>query len=660
MTLETNTNPKPRQEPPLDNTVLDTTLTRYDPRPVCPATTLLYPLGLSETRLRSTGFWGERSRINATNTLDHCLGWLERSGWLPNFDRAAAGTLPAGRQGREFADSEIYKLLEAYCWESATHPSNNLERTITAITGRLAAAQEEDGYLNTNFGRPGQSSRYSDLEWGHELYNYGHLLQAAVARLRTHGEDELVGIARRVADHICHTFGPEGIQSVCGHPEIELGLMEFSRATGEERYRDQARLFIDRRGHGVLDDIEWGRSYYQDDMPVRESTVLRGHAVRALYLAAAVVDLAVDTADQELLSIIETQWENTVAKRTYITGGMGSHHQDEAFGDDYVLPSDRAYCESCAGVASVMLSWRLLLATGNARYADLIERTLFNIVATATAEDGKTFFYSNTLHRRNPGTTTGPEEQSKRADSSQRAAWFDVACCPNNIARTLASLGTYLATSDEEGIQIHQFANTDIATDLPGERRIRLSVNTQYPHDGNIAVTVDETPTGPWTLSIRVPGWAENATIDINGKQQPAAPGYNKITRTFASGDLIHLRLPMTPRMSAGDDRIDAIKGSVAIECGPRVYCLESADLPLGRHVDDFIIDPHTALDLDGERINIQGWLEKSNPAPWPFHPAGQPSQRTVEPVATSLVPYHHWGNNGPVTMRVWLKAPIN
>lgn len=660
MTLGPNTDSRPHRNPPLDNAMIDTTRTRYDPRPVCPATTMLYPLGLSETRLRSTGFWGVRSRINAVNTLDHCLRWLERSGWLPNFDRAAAGTLPAGRQGREFSDSEIYKLLEAYCWESATHPSEHHERTIVTITRRLAAAQEDDGYLNTNFGRPGQGSRYSDLEWGHELYNYGHLLQAAVARLRTHGEDELVGIARRVADHICQTFGPDGIQSVCGHPEIELGLMEFSRATGDKRYREQAKLFIDRRGHGVLEDIEWGRSYYQDDEPVRESTVLRGHAVRALYLAAAAVDLAVDTADTALLSIIETQWENTVAKRTYITGGMGSHHQDEAFGDDYELPNDRAYCESCAGVASVMLSWRLLLATGKARYADLIERTLFNIVATATSEDGRTFFYSNTLHRRNPGTSTGPLEQSKRADSSQRAPWFDVACCPNNIARTLASFATYLATSDQEGIQIHQFANSDIATDLPGNRRVQVSVNTQYPHDGNVAVTITESPSDPWTLSIRVPEWAENATIDINGKQQPAASGYNKITRIFAPGDLIHLRLPMTPRLSSGDARIDAIKGSLAVECGPRVYCLESADLPPGSHVDDFIIDPHTALDLAGERISVQGWLEEPVSEPWPFHATNQPAKRTARPATTSLVPYHHWGNNGPATMRVWLRTPTN
>ncbi|WP_422390404.1 glycoside hydrolase family 127 protein [Arthrobacter sp. N1] len=637
-----------------------TALTQHDPRPVSPLHTLLRPLGLSEVQLRPTGFWGQRARVNAENTLPHCLGWLERAGWLPNFDRAVAGTLPQERTGREFADSEIYKLIEAYCWESETNLSQHLEQVITSVTERLVAAQDDDGYLNTNFGRPEQQPRYSDLEWGHELYNYGHLLQAAVARLRTHGEDEFVAMARRVADHVCETFGPNGIQSVCGHPEIELGLMEFSRATGVTKYRNQASLFIERRGRGTLKDIEWGRSYYQDDIPVRDATVFRGHAVRALYLAAAVVDLAVDTEDRHLLGIIETQWENTVAKRTYITGGMGSHHQDEAFGDDYVLPNDRAYCESCAGVASVMLSWRLLLATGKARYADLIERTLFNIVATSTSDDGQSFFYSNTLHRKTPGVATGPLEQSKRADSSQRAAWFDVACCPNNIARTFASLATYLATAHDDGIQIHQFANTDINADLRGDERVRLTVNTRYPHDGNIAIVITESGTEPWSLSVRIPDWAEGATVGVNSEQEEVQAGYFTITRAFTAGDVIHIRLPLIPRLIRGHDRVDAIRGALAVEYGPRVYCIESAALPPEHHVDDFILNPRTQLDVEGDRIIVKGWLEENLAPSWPYKAAATELSRPRRPITAALTPYHHWGNQGPVTMRIWLRTINN
>lgn len=631
-----------------------TSIACNDSRPVCPATTQLVPLSLTQAQLASTGFWGTRSRINADNTLAHCLGWQERAGWLPNYDLAAAGKLPEGRRGREFADSEIYKLLEAYCWESETHPSDDIEAIITSITARLAAAQESDGYLNTNFGRPGQGSRYSDLEWGHELYNYGHLLQAAVARLRTHGEDALVALARRVADHICEAFGPEGIQSVCGHAEIELGLMEFARATGEARYREQARLFIERRGQQTLADIELGRDYFQDDVPVRERTVFAGHAVRALYFASAVVDLAVDTGDAELLTAVERQWENTVASRTYITGGMGSHHTGEAFGDDFVLPSDRAYCESCAGIGSVMVSWRLLLATGKARYADLIERTLFNILATASSDDGRSFFYANTLHRRSPGEASDPNEQSKRADSSQRAAWFDVACCPNNIARTLASLGAYLATSDDAGIQLHQFADANFTAELAGGTA-SINVQTRYPEDGNIAVTVTESPAAPWTLSIRVPEWAEGATLHVDGEVHAATPGYATLTRIFSPGTVVRLELPMIPQMLVADSRIDAIRGSIAVQWGPRVYCLESADLPAGAHVDDFIVDPGIAPVADGERLLVRGSLSNPERGPWPYRAPSQAPAGT--PIEVALTPYHQWGNQGPVTMRVWLRS---
>ncbi|NYD68364.1 glycoside hydrolase family 127 protein [Agromyces atrinae] len=637
------------------DSVPNTITAARDIRPAAPSAGVLTPLGLTESRLADTGFWGLRARVNADATLTHCLDWQERAGWLANFDAVAAGEDGATRNGREFSDSEAYKLLEAYCWENATHPSDELEAVIRSLTARIAAAQASDGYLNTNFDRPGGAARYTDLEWGHELYNYGHLLQAAVARIRTHGDDdELVTLARRVADHVCDTFGDDGIRSVCGHPEIEVGLMEFARATGEERYREQARLFIERRGHGVLADIEWGRSYYQDDIPVREATVLRGHAVRALYLAASVVDLAVETDDAELLAIAETQWENTVARRTYVTGGMGSHHQDEAFGDDFVLPSDRAYCESCAGIASVMFSWRLLLATGKARYADLIERTLFNIVATAPSEDGRSFFYSNTLHRRSPGAATDPDVQSKRADSSQRAAWFDVSCCPNNLARTFASLGGYLATADASGVQIHQFA--DAVIDVPLEAgRLVVELATRYPDDGEIALTVRSAPGAAATIAVRVPEWAAGATLEVDGVASPVEPGYASVTRDFAEGDVIVLRLPLDVRIVRADARIDAVNGQVAVERGPLVYALESVDLPAGAHVDDVVVDPSSVPRIEGDVIVLDGALETAADGHWPYGSDVGAAERV--PLAVPLVPYHRWAERGPATMRIWLRT---
>lgn len=501
--------------------------------PVAPSRGRLRPLGLDEVRITG-GFWARRRRTNATATLDHCRDWMERVGWIGNFRAAVEGRIHRDRRGREFADSDVYKLLEAMAWQAGQDPGGSLDTRIAVLTETIAPAQEPDGYLNTAFGRPGQQPRYSDLEWGHELYCYGHLIQAGVAQTRARGEGELAKIARRAADHVCATFGPGGIEGVCGHPEIETALVELARATGEQRYLDQAALFVERRGHGTLADPEFGRVYYQDDLPVRQATALRGHAVRALYLAAGAVDVAVETGDDALLDAVVRQWETGVARRTYLTGGMGSHHRDESFGDDFVLPPDRAYSETCAGVASVMLSWRLLLATGEPRYADLAERTLFNVVATSPSEDGRAFFYANTLHRRRRGTVPSPDADSPRAESSLRAPWFAVSCCPTNVSRTLALLPGYLATADDHGIQLHQYADAEIATSLAGGHGVALRVRTDYPTGGNVSVRIDRSPDRPWTLSLRVPrgrrvpppGWsARTARAEPWHPARPRSPG---------------------------------------------------------------------------------------------------------------------------------------
>jgi uncharacterized protein len=377
-------------------------------RPADPSRGALRPLGLGEVTITG-GFLGRLQQRNHDVSLNHIEYWLEREGWLGNFDAAVQGRLPEARRGREFSDTEIYKLLEALAWEYGRSLDPEINDRFERIAARVVAAQEPDGYLNTNFGRPGQAARYSDLEWGHELYSFGHLIQAGVARARTKGEDDFVRAVCRAADHVCDMFGQEGIQSVCGHPEIEPALVELYRVTGESRYLEQARLFVERRGHQTLADIQYGRSYFQDDVPVREAEVLRGHAVRATYLSAGATDVAVETADEDLLQALRRQWDVTIARRTYITGGMGSRHQDEGFSEDFVLPADRAYSETCAGVGSIMFSWRLLLANGDARYADLIERTLYNVIATSPSRDGKRFFYVNTLHLRELGAEPDAE-----------------------------------------------------------------------------------------------------------------------------------------------------------------------------------------------------------------------------------------------------------
>ncbi|MFB7249915.1 glycoside hydrolase family 127 protein [Microbacterium sp. NPDC056234] len=612
------------------------TMTHTPTAPVVPSRGRLRPLGLDEVTITG-GFWAERQRVNGTATLDHIASRLESEGWLGNFDLAASGALPAGRRGREFADSEIYKYLESVAWEigrTDAVASSPLEARFRAIVARVAAAQEPDGYLNTAFGRPGQGARWSDLEWGHELYCLGHLFQAAVARVRTRpdADDGLVAIARRAAELVCREFGPDGRDAICGHAEVEVGLAELGRALGEQRFVDQAALFIERHGRGTLRDIEWSRKYYQDDVPVREASALRGHAVRANYLSAGAADVAVERGDDELLSALREQWARTVERRTYITGGQGSHHQDEAFGDDWELPNDRAYSETCAGIGSVMFSWRLLLATGDQAYGDMIERTLFNVVATSPAPDGKAFYYANTLHQRVPGVPADPDATSSRASSSLRAPWFEVSCCPPNVARTFASLEAYVATADDDGVQLHQYAPSQVRTSLPDGRVAAFEVATEYPSDGHVRITIAED--GEWTLTLRVPAWADGATLRVDGARTAVSSGVATVRRAFRRGDVVELDLPVAPRVSEPDPRVDAVRGCVVVERGPEVLALESTDL--GSDVVDAVID--------GDPVERDGRV---------VVPVRNRSTGSV--VEAPLVPYHDWAQRGPSTMRVWI-----
>lgn len=620
--------------------------------PVAPTRGALRPLGLDEVRITG-GFWADRQAVNGDASLAHIEHWMEREGWIGNFDAAASGTLAGGREGREFSDSEVYKLLEAMAWEIGRTGDEDLDARFVALVARVAAAQEPDGYLNTTFGRPGQRPRYSDLEWGHELYCFGHLFQAAVARARTRPDDDrLLTVARRAADHVVATFGPDGIASVCGHAEIEPALAELGRLTGERAYVDQAALFVERRGTGTLPDIELGRAYYQDDVPVREATVLRGHAVRANYLAAGAVDVAVETDDEDLLDALTTQWENTVARRTYVTGGQGSHHEGESFGDDFELPPDRAYSETCASIGSVMFSWRLLLAQGLPRYADLVERTLYNVVATSPSAKGTAFYYTNTLHQRRPGTVPPDDVASPRASSSLRAPWFAVSCCPPNVARTLASLAAYVATTDDDGLQLHQYAPARIRTALPDGRRVELDVDTAYPRDGVVRVTVAATEERPWTLTLRVPAWAQGATLRTPDGEQPAPAGTVSVHRRFAAGDAVELHLPVEPRVSVADPRIDAVRGCVVVERGPEVLCVESVDVG-GTDVGTLRLDLAAGVrEVDGQvHATLVGGAFDDQP--WPYgSPAGTADGWSAD---VTLIPYHQWANRGPSTMRVWI-----
>ena len=354
---------------------------------------------------------------------------------------------------------------------------------------------------------------------GHELYCAGHLIQAGIAFARATGDVTLLTIARRFADLIDEVFTGGAEPGTDGHPEIEVALVELYRQTGEQRYLELAGTLVDRRGHGQFAGGRFALPYYQDAEPVREARTIVGHAVRALYLAAGVTDLYAENGDEVLLQVMLAQWDDLVSGKTYLTGGVGSRHSGESIGESHELPPDLAYCETCAAIASIMWSWRLLLVTGEARFADLIERTLYNGFLSGTSLDGRSFFYVNPLQ--SPG-------------GHARETWNPVACCPPNIMRLLASLGHYLASTSDAGIQLHQYTPSTIRAAAPGGEPVELRVETSYPWAGTVTVEVVEAPGTEWTLALRVPGWAHGSTVD----GEPVAAGLHVLQRDIDLGGI--------------------------------------------------------------------------------------------------------------------------
>jgi len=449
-------------------------------------------------------------------------------------------------------------------------------------------------------------------------------------------------VAARAADKVERDLGPGGREGVDGHPNIEMALVELTRVTGDRRYVALAARLLDLRGRGLLGEGRFGAAYWQDHLPVREAATVAGHAVRQLYLDCGAVDVAVELGDEALLAAARRRFDEMVATRTYLTGGLGSRHRDEAFGDPFELPPDRAYAETCAAIASVMLGWRLLLATGEARYADAVERALYNGVLSGVSLGGTRFFYVNPLQRRTHRAWEPPGH-------GERAPWYPCACCPPNLMRLFSSWQQYLASSDDDGVQLHQYASADLEAEVGGDL-VRLSVRTGYPWDGRVTVEVTQAPDRPWTLSLRVPSWSRSATLGGPAGAGPrsAGPGAADLSRRWAVGDTVTLELDLPVRVTEPDPRVDAVRGCVAVERGPLVYCLESADLPPGTELEALRWDPGREPaaaprpDLGEAVVGITVPLV----GPGPDGP---------EALSAGAVPYFAWANRGAGAMRVWI-----
>jgi len=601
------------------------------------------------------GFWGQRQAVNHTVSLRHGYEQLELAGNFHNL-RLAAGLATGAYKGLRFLDSDLYKWLEAVSYALAAGPDPALEQMANATIDLLATAQQGDGYLNAYYqvAKPGQ--RWTDLDHGHELYCAGHLFQAAVAHHRATGRPRLLEIACRFADHIDATFGPTLRHGTCGHPEIEMALVELYRETGEARYLNLAAFFLDQRGQRRMVGLPpFGPEYQQDHVPVRAAEAVAGHAVRQLYLNSGLADLYLETGEAALLAAAERLWHDGTAHKMHVTGGYGARFDGEAFGEAYELPSDRSYCETCAAIAALMFNWRMLLATGDARYADAFERALYNGFLAGVALDGRAFFYVNPLQSRAGAT---------------RQAWYACACCPPNVMRQLASVEHFLATHSAAGVQIHQYASAAIHVD---GRALRLETN--YPWDGDVRVIVDAAGGDEWELALRLPAWCVGATAELTltGLEQaglplspPLTPGtYAAFACAWQPGDVLTLHLPLPPRLTQPHPRIDALRGCLALERGPLVYCLEQADQPAGVDLLDVQVDPEAASqaawqpDLLGGVVAVHASGFHLDQAAWSealYYPAAAaPLPRT--PLTLTAVPYYAWANRGPAPMRIWLPA---
>ncbi|MCB8979926.1 MAG: glycoside hydrolase family 127 protein [Ardenticatenaceae bacterium] len=609
------------------------------------------------------GFLANYQQVNRTVSLAHGFNMLEKAGNFANL-RIAAGLEEGKFCGYWFADSDVYKWLEAVGWELGRAADAELQAMADKAITLVEKAQQDDGYLDSyyQFALPGK--HWTDLDHGHELYCAGHLIQAAVAWQRAVGNERLLAVTLRLVDHIYGLFGPGKREETCGHPEIEMALVELYRLTHNARHLELAQLFIDRRGTNKMrGHAGYGAVYQQDHLPVREAEEVVGHAVRQLYLTTGATDLYMETAENALLQAMHTLWDDMTQHKLYVTGGLGSRFDGESFGGPYELPSETGYCETCAAIASLMWNWRLLLITGERQYADLFEHTLYNGVLSSPGLEGASYLYVNPLQVQN-GRYVRASVDTGTGESRLRPAWHNCACCPPNVMRTLSSLSHYLATGNAAGLQIHQFANAHLDLAMHNQSA-KLAIETNYPWEGSIAITVQEGPAEPWQLALRLPRWCTQYAATLNGHAITPTlgeNGYLLLERSWQPGDVLRLELHMEPLFLAPHPRIDAVRGCAALQRGPLIYCFESQDQPDGVELQDVqvmteaaLVDTAVSPFENMQLIEVSGQM---SPIAWGdalYRPLTDIPPTDAMPVMLTAIPYFAWGNRGMKSMRVWL-----
>jgi DUF1680 family protein len=612
-------------------------------------------------------FWAPRIETNRRVTIPFAFQKDEETGRIHNFERAA--TVLRGEEltdkkppGYPFDDSDVYKAMEGAAYALSVQPDPKLEAYLDDLIAKIGAAQEKDGYLYTTRTidpvkpHPWAGKTRWELEKvdSHELYNLGHLYEAAVAHYQATGKRTLLDIALKSADLLTRTFGP-GKKSIWpGHQVTEMGLIKLYRVTGDQRYLDLAKFMLDSRGPDG--DKGAGREYNQSHKKVVEQAEAVGHAVRATYMYSGMADVAALTGDTSYVNAIDAIWRDVVGDKLYVTGGIGSRSSGEAFGDAYELPNMSAYNETCAAVGNDFWNHRLYLLHADAKYIDVMERTLYNGLLSGVSLDGKLFFYPNPLeskgqHRRQP--------------------WFGVACCPANITRFLASLSGYVYAQQKDTLYINLFVASTADIRMDGGRQVKVIQATRYPWDGTVKITITPDKSGAFTIDVRIPGWALNdavpsdlyrfvdrvkepVTLNVNGQPVPIKleKGYVALHRNWKRGDAIELHLPMPVRRVTANSKVSADRGRVALQRGPLVYCAEWPDNPEG-HVRNLMLPDDAELETEFRRDLLNGvTVVKSKVISFKKDAAGNVEKKQVDLVA---IPYYAWANRGPGEMVVWL-----
>jgi DUF1680 family protein len=611
-------------------------------------------------------FWAPRLETNRLVTIPFAFQQCEESGRMSNFIRAAMvlrGEQVADRKPPPFPfdDTDPYKVLEGASYSLAVQPDPKMKAYLDKLISEIGAAQEADGYLYTartiNPEHPhswsGHERWLRDPDESHELYNAGHLFEAAVANFQATGDRALLNIAIKEANLLCDTFGPETnkLNHIWpGHEIVEMGLARLYRATGDRRYLDLAKFFIDVRGPG-------GDEYHQSHIKPVQQTEAVGHAVRAGYLYSGMADVAALTGDPEYVRAIDRIWENAVDKKLYVTGGIGAVGGGEAFGPNYYLPNMSAYCETCAAVANDFWNERLFLLHGDAKYVDVLERTLYNGILSGVSLDGKKFFYPN------------PLESNLQ---HQRSPWFGVACCPGNITRFLPSVPGYLYARAGDALYVNLFAANHAEIKMDDGQTINVTEETRYPWDGAVKLTLHLQKPSKFTVNMRIPGWARNeavpgglyrftdnnterVTLHVNHRKAALKmeKGYAAISRKWKDGDSIELSLPMPVRRVAANDAVKADRGRVALQRGPIVFCLESPDNPDVPHVRSMMVPDAAPLTASFEPALLNGVeVIRGNGALVSRDDSGNLKSTTN---AFEAIPYFAWANRGRSEMMVWI-----